>query len=325
MGTMAIPAKRLLLAGLAASVLLSLASRAGDVAGSRDHPMVSRYADSEIIAYEEQAFDEYDLIVDKVTHYGGRAKNREATQSLEGKLTLISYKVPAQRTTLEVLRNYETAVKEAGFEILFACKNEECGGRNFNHAVVPYTAYFGDAYSDQRYLVARLGRTEGDVYVAVYATRGTVDGGGTYNVYTRVEVIELAPMQERMVTIDAKAMAEGLAAEGHMAIYNIYFDTAKAELKPESQPSLAEIARLLQAQPELKLLVVGHTDNVGELDYNEDLSRRRAEAVVQALTTEYGIAGVRLAATGVGMYAPVATNRTEQGRSLNRRVELVER
>lgn len=102
---MAIPAKRLLLAGLAASLLLSLASRAGDVAGSRDHPMVSRYADSEIIAYEEQAFDEYDLIVDKVTHYGGRAKNREATQSLEGKLTLISYKVPAQRTTLEVLRN----------------------------------------------------------------------------------------------------------------------------------------------------------------------------------------------------------------------------
>jgi outer membrane protein OmpA-like peptidoglycan-associated protein len=322
---MIIALKRLLVAGLATGLFLSLASQAGDVAGSRDHPMVSRYAGSEIIAYEEQAFDEYDLIVDKITQYGGRGKNREATQPLEGKLTLISYKVAAQRTTLEVLRNYETAVKEGGFEILFACKNEDCGGRNFNHAVVPYTAYFGDAYSDQRYLAARLSRTEGDVYVAVYATRGTVDGGRTYNVYARVDVIELAPMEERMVTVDAKAMAEGIAAEGHMALYNIYFDTGKAELKPESQPSLAEIARLLQAQPELRLLVVGHTDNVGELDYNEDLSRRRAQAVVHALTMDHGIAQGRLVATGVGMYAPVATNRTEQGRSLNRRVELVER
>ena len=322
---MIIALKRLPVAGLAASLFLSLASQAGDVAGSRDHPMVSRYAGSEIIAYEEQAFDEYDLIVDKITQYGGKAKNREATQPLEGKLTLISYKVPAQRTTLEVLRNYETAVQEAGFEILFACKNEECGGRNFNHAAVPYTAYFGDAYSDQRYLAARLSRPEGDVYVAVYATRGTVDGGRTYNVYVRVDVIELAPIEERMVTVDAKAMAEGIAAEGHMALYNIYFDTGKAELKPESQPSLVEIARLLQAQPELRLLVVGHTDNVGELEYNEDLSRRRAQAVVDTLTTDHGVAQGRLAATGVGMYAPVATNRTQEGRSLNRRVELVER
>ena len=127
-----------------------------------------------------------------------------------------------------------------------------------------------------------------------------------------------------MVTIDANAMAREIDQTGRVALYGLYFDTAKATIKPESKPTLEEIAKLMQAQPELRVVVVGHTDNQGKLDYNMDLSQQRARAVIQALTQEHGIAAERLQDWGVGYLSPVASNRSEEGRAKNRRVELVE-
>jgi outer membrane protein OmpA-like peptidoglycan-associated protein len=94
-------------------------------------------------------------------------------------------------------------------------------------------------------------------------------------------------------------------------------------LKPESRPTLDEIARLLRAQPQLAVVIVGHTDSQGAYDHNMDLSRRRAEAVAQALVSSYQIARTRLRTAGVGFLAPVGSNATDEGRTLNRRVELV--
>ena len=93
---------------------------------------------------------------------------------------------------------------------------------------------------------------------------------------------------------------------------------------PEA-PALQEIGKLLQQDPKLKLYVVGHTDNVGELQMNMDLSHRRADAVLKALTTTYGVAADRLQAYGSGPLSPVASNKDDAGRAKNRRVELVER
>ncbi len=106
-----------------------------------------------------------------------------------------------------------------------------------------------------------------------------------------------------------------------MARYGIYFDTDKDVLKPESQPTIAEIVKLLKSDPALRIHVVGHTDNQGKTDYNLDLSRRRAASVVYALSSQ-GIAAGRLDSFGCGVYAPVASNETEEGRAKNRRVEL---
>jgi outer membrane protein OmpA-like peptidoglycan-associated protein len=130
-------------------------------------------------------------------------------------------------------------------------------------------------------------------------------------------------MDAGMVTIDAAAMAKDISSTGHVALYGIYFDTDKAEIKPESQPALQEISKLLKQDPSLKLYIVGHTDNVGGFDYNLGLSERRAAAVVTALTAKHGIAAARLRPAGVGMLSPVAPNDSEQGRAKNRRVELV--
>jgi len=136
--------------------------------------------------------------------------------------------------------------------------------------------------------------------------------------------VEVKPMEVGLVKVSAEAMRTDITAEGHTPIYGVYFDTGKAEIKPESDSTLGEIARLLRANPTMKLHVVGHTDNVGTVAANTVLSKQRADAVVAALVSKYQIAAGRLDSAGVGSLAPVATNRTEEGKAKNRRVELVE-
>jgi len=131
-------------------------------------------------------------------------------------------------------------------------------------------------------------------------------------------------MQTGQVTVDAKKLQSGLEADGKVALYGLFFDTGKADIKPESKAQLDEMAKLLQAQPALKVFIVGHTDNVGAFDANRALSLKRAEAVVAALTAApHKIDAKRLMAIGSANTAPVASNAEEAGRARNRRVELV--
>ena len=134
--------------------------------------------------------------------------------------------------------NYVDSLSKNGFQELFQCKNTACGGRNFNHAVASY-GFFGEDYEDQRYYATKLIREEGDVYVSLYVAMHN-DGSKQNNNRVRVQldIIELKPMETNMVVVDAEAMAKGLNAEGHIAIYAVYFDTDSAELKPASTPAL---------------------------------------------------------------------------------------
>ena len=312
---------------LVLALLISPNAFAEDVAGSSDHPMVSRYDGSSITDYDYREFDEYEILLGKVIHDPEDSSNKIAkfSEDLEGKVTKISYYLPEDRSTLEVFRNYENALKSAGFEILFTCSGEECGGRKFNHKVVEYKAGFGDNYSEQRFLAAKLARDEGDVYVSLYTVKNTGGGGPDRNhLYTQVDVIEVAPMQEAMVTVDANAMAEEIFETGSISIYGILFDFDKADIKPESAATIKEIATLLNNNPDLKLFIVGHTDNKGSLDYNTNLSQTRAEAVVAVLVSDHGIESGRVTPKGLAFLAPVASNSSEGGRAKNRRVELVE-
>ena len=143
-----------------------------------------------------------------------------------------------------------------------------------------------------------------------------------HDAYYLQTVLITAEMQQE-VTANAASLAGEIQKSGHASVYGIYFDTGKAEVKPESEAALNEIAKLLQQDPKLKLYVVGHTDNVGALASNMDLSRRRANAVTQDLTTKHGVDAARLSPQGDGPTAPVASNDTAEGREKNRRVELV--
>jgi OmpA-OmpF porin, OOP family len=138
-----------------------------------------------------------------------------------------------------------------------------------------------------------------------------------------VETVEAAPAHAPTAPVTSEQMASEINRTGRIALYGLYFDTNQTEIKPESRPTLEQIADLLKREPNLKILVVGHTDNVGTFEANRDLSQRRAESVVNTLVTGFGIAPDRLIPFGVSYAAPVASNATPEGRSENRRVELV--
>lgn len=300
---------KLVVAGVLLGLATTLAAaQAPDVPGSKDHPLITRYPGCVIDAYRSREYDEYVFPLGKLT-----GTTLEKSQELEGKVTRIHYFCPRGRSLLEVYRNYEAGLKRAGFEPLFTCSGEACGNGSFQFSAEPNYGWWTGA----RHVSGKLARPEGDVYVSLH-----VQEGDAVNVL--LDIIEMKPMETGLVTVDAAALANEIARTGHASVYGIYFDTGKDIVKPESEPALTEVAKLLQQNPTLKLHVVGHTDNVGDLAMNMDLSRRRANAVVQALTTQHGVTGSRLRADGVGPYAPVASNKTEEGRAKNRRVELVE-
>ena len=289
------------------------AAQDADVEGSKDHPLISRYSGSIITEYEQKEYDEFALPLGPAKDY-----TFAKSQLLEGKWTRIIYDAPKGRSLLEVYRNYESALQRAGFQTLFACANQACGESSevkLNPAVEDRWAPYD---WPNRHLSAKLARSTGDVYVSLHALN--VDNSLPE---VTLHIIEVKPMETAMVTVNAASLASDITRTGHASVYGIYFDTGKADVKPESDATLKEIAKLLRQDINLKLYVVGHTDNQGTLETNMDLSMRRANTVVQALSSRYGVAVARLKALGDGPSAPVASNDSEDGRAKNRRVELV--
>jgi len=147
-----------------------------------------------------------------------------------------------------------------------------------------------------------------------------VSGGGNGMYF--INIIEKEAMEQDVVA-DANSMANSIKETGKVALYGIYFDSGQSLIKPESKAALEEISKLLKADPSLKIYVVGHTDNTGSYDSNMKLSMERASAVVSALASMYSVNIANLKPCGNGPTCPVASNDSEEGKALNRRVELV--
>ena len=209
------------------------------------------------------------------------------TKHVEGKVEKIHYTCTA-KSALQVRRNAEQALKAAGYTL------------DFTGYDVP-----------EHYVTAHKGAQ----WVAVVASEMT--GDSAYNLTT---VLTEAMKQE--MTSDASAWAAEIDKTGHAAVYGIEFDTGKATLKPASEKVLGDVLSLLQAQPDWKMKIEGHTDSTGTKAGNVTLSQQRAAAVVAWLVQEWHCAG-RLTAAGLGDSKPIADNATDEGRARNRRVELV--
>jgi OOP family OmpA-OmpF porin len=325
---------------IVAAVLLPPATAAAqpEAAGAKDFPLIKRYEGSRLIGYDSRAFDTFKLLLGKLKINDKGQTEVDAAKEVEGRHTRLLYLAPLGRSSLEVFRNYETDLAAKGFNVLWKCSGEdECEptyGTGLSRVLYPPTktlqsnelAKFAfNVPVEPHYLAATLSRPEGDVAVSLYVA--TESGAAFPDTKDRVavllDVVEAKPMETKMVTVDAATMAKDISATGKVAIYGLYFDTDKAELKPESTPSLDEIGKLLKGQPNLKVYIVGHTDNVGGFDYNTNLSQRRAKSVVDRLIQNYGILADRLKPVGAGLIAPIASNDDEAGRAKNRRVEIV--
>ena len=304
-------------------------SNAQDAPDTSDHPMITRYAGSVIDGYEVHGFNEYILPTGPAIRDDNGNRVPSEKLSLEGQITRILYRGPEGRSTLEIFRNYRTALESAGFEVLFSCSDKECGYLFHwllykDRKMIKTTKTSGSAFDrpeDIRYLSAK--KTAEDGAIIHVSLLVAIDSIWTKKPVTLLEVIKIKSMDTAMVSANAEVMAEGIDATGHIAIYGIYFDTDSDSLKAKSDSTLEEIGKLLTKRPSLKLLVVGHTDSQGGYDYNMSLSQRRAAAVVKALTQRFGVDAMRLKPAGVGYLSPVATNDTADGQAQNRRVELV--
>ena len=286
---------------LAMLLILTAPAVAQDIAGASDHPVVGRFEGSTIIGYEALDYDAQKLLT---------AYEPETYETLEGKVTRIEYDNPGA-SMLQVVRSFQQRLEADGFETVIDCPKADC----FKLGIMRLREVVGSSRLGAEYhaLTLRRENDEGRSDVQITAIPNRI----------WITVVETAVMENK--AIDAVAIETTLMSEGRMAFYDIHFNTGSANLSSDSDATLALIAEVLSDNPEMSVVIVGHTDNVGDLEMNLALSRNRAQAVVDRLTNHNGIDGGRLTGAGVGFLAPVATNATDAGRALNRRVEVVVR
>jgi outer membrane protein OmpA-like peptidoglycan-associated protein len=298
-----------------------------DIAGGSDHPLLRRYEGSMLYMFGGENLGQARVVATEA--------GKPVLQKVEGRTANRFYWGPKGRSALEIHRNYQQALAAAGFKTLYACETEQCEPARVQHLVqelpreVHWKSFdphvsgiFNSANQPRFHLVSAVKPGPGgNTYVLVALT----DNNEYQRVRQFVQIVEPAALEGGKVTVDTRAIQEGLQRDGKVALYGVTFDTNKAVIREQSGEQLEQMAKALQAQPRMKVFIVGHTDDQGEFDANLALSQKRAQAVADALAGKYGIPASRMTPRGVANLAPVASNGSDEGRAKNRRVELVVR
>ncbi len=277
-----------LIAAAAFALATAIATAGDDVKGSKDHPLLTRYPDSRISEYEKN----YNAT--SITT-GKEANGSPQHQTIEGQTTFIRYFYASreeQPSPLQLIRNYQNAIKSIQGTVVYERLPSEGDGGE--------TTLKANANGKDIWV-----KVEPDIWSAPTQSY-------------KLTIVEVEAMAQ---VISANAMLDALNKDGFIALY-INFDTGKSDLKADGQATVKEIVAMLKGAPDLKISIEGHTDNVGTPASNQKLSESRAKAVMDAVT-KGGIAGSRLSSKGLGQTAPIADNRTDEGKAKNRRVELV--
>jgi len=252
-----------------------------DAEGCKESKLMTRFRGCVISECKTNEFDTAQMLT------GLTADGQETLKDIEGALEEITYTCPEGISALQLARNAEGAMRQAGFTIVYSKK---------------------DAWDNPA-----VTGSKGGQWIFVRQSPGS-------NSYTMTAVLQKRMEQE--MAVDAAGLAAEIEKSGHVAVYGINFDTGKATLKDESEAVLDEIRKVLSTHAGWKMRVEGHTDNTGGKAANQTLSGQRA-ASVAAWLTAHGIDKARLTTQGFGDTKPVAENGTDEGRARNRRVELV--
>jgi len=319
-----------------AALACASAAQAQDVPGSKDFTGFKRYAGSRIVHYSASNYADYKL--DRDGEWG-------KSETVEGAVTRIVYLVPQTPAPLEVFRNYEQMLADAGYQQTFELKSDAFTAspdyffvRFFEDAEVRNPSNL-DAYGQcgvgttPEYATYKSSSNGQDATVALFVSgsNGCKWGAPDFKtpiavakgqVVVGLDMVVSKGVENKMVVVKAADIADALATKGVVDLYGVYFDTDKTDVKPESMATLDEIASLLKIDRSLKLEISGHTDNTGTRDHNMKLSQGRAQAVVGVLVAKYGIDPKRLIAKGYGDTKPVAPNDNDVDKAKNRRVEL---
>jgi OmpA-OmpF porin, OOP family len=318
------------------ALLTTAAAQPTPSATGQDFPGLPRFRNSTLVGHQVLAFDVFRLPTGPAARDADSNWQIPDVIALEGKVTGYVYALLQGTATLEVFRNYQNAMRDAGFTILFACDDDDTCG---DGGILAQKVYSGSHImpngglrsaqaamygSNIHFLSAKRSADGHDTYASLLVSQeSAMSGPDADSISVVLHIIEPKPMDNSMVFYTAAKMASDITASGHVALYGIFFDTGSATIKSESDRSIHEIATLLNREPSLKIYIVGHTDTQGGYDYNISLSARRSRAVADTLATRYAVPMDRMRTAGVGFLAPVATNVTDEGRAKNRRVELV--
>ena len=236
-----------------------------DIVGAKDNPLLKRYEGSLIVSYERLAFTDFRVPLSPLVEQTGKTDSMnnalflpKQEKQIEGTRTRITYLVPAGRSPLEVLRNYEEEIKASGGEVVFTCRGEDCGGdaarssaggggatslmmyfvtesdlkdANFSNGHCALTR----AIADQRFSVARIPRGDGEATVTVHTYQLLDDlycKAFNERTIAVVHVLEPTPREQKMVLVKAEEMARSIGATGKVALYGILFDHDKTDSKP---------------------------------------------------------------------------------------------
>lgn len=327
---------------------------AADVSSGKDPAYLGRFTGSKQITYTGTDYDALVVPLEAVKAVPGqRDSSNNAVYAagkkleLEGRRRHYVYLLPEGTSPLAAIRNYQNQAKTQGGKTLFECQGKDCGGgqsyvnwggggsQSIAMTIWPQDKILDREKSaegcamrgkivDQRFTSLEIPAAQAHATVLAYTSEvGAQCKAFNGRTFVMVDTVESKAMAQTMDAPSAQDMVAAITTSGRVALYGILFDTGKTDVKAESKATMDEIAKLLAVNKSLRLLVVGHTDNVGGFAPNLDLSKKRAESVVAQLVSRYHVEPKRLQAFGVSFASPVASNVDEAGRAKNRRVELV--
>jgi len=248
----------------------------------------------------------------------------------EGQVHQQSWKVgTGALTTMQILAPLRAQLQQAGYEPLYECEAKICGGFDFRYQVelLPEPDMHVNL-GDFRYLAASRQGDDTPEYVGLIVSRSANAGFvqltsiGATNAAANITASTKAP-PPRTAPTQAGPVGSQLELAGHATLDDLYFKTGSSQLGEEQFASLDNLASYLTARPDRQIVLVGHTDAEGALDNNIVLSRRRASAVMERLVYTHGVSPAQVSADGVGYLSPRASNLTDEGRTQNRRVEVI--
>ena len=249
-------------------------------------------------------------------------------ETQEGQLTLYVWQLPnSSMTTLQILAPLRDQLTEAGFTLVFECETDTCGGFDFryNTLIAPEPDMHVNL-GDFRFISAALEDEAISLLVSRTRNRGFVQlihvGPADDSAMATLATKEVDPIETPQPE-DNLDFGEVLETRGHTILDGLEFQVGSSALTESSPDSLVALAAYLADNPDRNVTIVGHTDAQGSLSANIALSKRRAQSVVDRLVSEFGISSARLSAEGMGYLAPISSNLTEEGRNLNRRVEVM--
>lgn len=251
------------------------------------------------------------------------------TQIAEGQLSQQAWRILATGlTSLQLIRPLRDQLRNDGFEIVFECRDQDCGGFDFRFGtgVMP-PPDMQINLGDFRYMAATKTTDDALEVISVIASKSARAG--------YVQVTRVGTAQSQIITADGPAvrssdqtltttdLATELTTAGHIVLQGLTFETGSAQLSNRPFDLLQSLADFLISNPSIQIGLVGHTDSSGSLDGNIALSKRRAGSVLERLAVDYGVPRRQMDAQGMGYLAPIASNLTESGRVANRRVEAI--